>query len=293
MELGRYAVDELALGGGGLVRAARQGRAHLVAEVEVDRCLHAQIGRQRRAVELRCAVERSAKVSVGRLRVDGLEGVLHVRRKRRREESDLRLAQAVVRLDAGRKLRHLGAEGLGAERGNVGARSGRNEARPRAAVVPVDAAAADRHARTRQTRVHLFGGERRTRHAPVLAARAQRVAHLRGMRVEEADPALRDESLQNVVRLEREVHARRVGPDQDAVVREDEIHGVGQLVRRLVLGERRPARLRALAVDLGDPRHALHGVHPALRHEARRAQEQRADARNEVAIGVLCEYLVT
>ena len=270
-----------------LVRTARERGAHLVAPDEVRGRLLAEVRGQGETPLLHGRVHgRTQSRVVERLRLDVAERLGDVRRERRREERDLRLAEAVASGKALHDLLHLRAERVRREGGNGRVAARREVARARLAVVEVDARVLDRHAGALDRPVDFLGARRTARHAPVLAARAQRVAHVRGVRVEETDFPLRDKSLQRLVRLEREVHAGGVGTDEHVVVREKQVGGVRELSILLRLREGRLAGRRALVVEEADPGHALHRVDTALRHEAGRAEENGADAALERAVRV-------
>ena len=146
---------------------------------------------------------------------------------------------------------------------------------------------ADRHLGVRDQLGHVLLGNRRTRHAPVLTALAQRLAHQRGAGVEEADVDLRHQPLQLVVGAEREVHALRVGTDEDMLLGEHEVNRLRDFRLRL-LGRQFATEL---PLNLFNPCDALHRVHPALGHQPWRAEEYGADAADKVAFRVTGEYL--
>ena len=287
VELGADALDELLVADLRLVGAPCERGAHLVAPGEVRGRLLAQVRGQRETPLLHGRVHGRAQRRVIEVRRANLaERLGDVRRKRGREERDLGLAEAVVPGKALDDLLHLRAERVGREGGDCRVSARREVARARLGVVVVDALVLDGHVRHLDCPVDFLGALRTARHAPVLAARAQGVADLRGVRVEEADLPLRDERLQRLVRLEGEVHARGVGADQHVVFREKQVRGVRKLRVLLRLREGRLSGGRAGVVEGADPGHALHRVDAALRHETGRAEENGADAALEGAVRV-------
>ena len=222
VELGADALDELLVANLRLVRTARERGAHLVAPDEVRGRLLAEVRGQGETPLLHGRVHgRTQRRVVERLRLDVAERLGDVRRERRREERNLRLAEAVASGKALHDLLHLRAERVRRKGGDGRVAAHREVARTRLAVVEVNARVLDRHAGALDRPVDLLGTRRTARHAPVFAARAQGVAHVRGVRVEKADFPLRDKSLQRLVRLEREVHARGVGTYEHVVVSEE------------------------------------------------------------------------
>ena len=194
-----------------------------------------------------------------------------------------------MRREAARDLGDLRAVGRRLQGVDTRERARREPTRARVAVVVVDLLVGNRDAGGLDCAHDLLGALRGARHAPVLAARAQGVAHLRRARVEEADAPLRDERLEHFVRLDRKVHAARVGADEHVVVREEQVGGVGPLGHRLALRERGLPGLRAQPVQFVRPGDALHGVDAPAGDEAGRAEEERADAGLQRAVGVLRE----
>ena len=179
---------------------------------------------------------------------------------------------AVALRKAGDKLRHLTAEFVpfhAAYRGGVG---GGEVARPGGAVVVVKGAALYGHSRLGYEIVHVLLRDRRTRHAPVLAALAERRADLGRVGVQEPDGSLRDDLLQLLVGAEREVHPVRIGTYEDLALREDEIDRLRKL-GGLPLGG-----YGAFLGELVYPHEPLHRVHPLRGDKPRGAQEHGADA---------------
>ena len=195
-ELGRDALDELALVRRRVVRARGDRRAHRIAPLVVLHRLLAELGGDRHAPFGVDPTHRGAQRRVVQ-RVDGqgLELLLDVDRRRRREEVDLGMAHAVAPLQHRLGLLQLRAQLVGRQRRQDLRPAHRHVARAGEDVVVVDRLARNGHLGALDQFDHVLLRNRHARHAPVLAARTERVADLRRMRVEETDLPLGDELL--------------------------------------------------------------------------------------------------
>ena len=288
VELRRDAGHEVLLLRVGLVRPARKGVAHLVAPLEVRGRLLAQVRRKGHAPrqrDLPAGVAERRVVKFGWLQL--LERTAHLERHERREHVHLGPPKPVALVEAGHDLLYLAAEGVCGQPLNLAVAARGEEARPGRVVVVVERQVVHGDARLCYELGHVVLRNRLARHAPVLAAFAQRCAHLRGVRVQKAYDALRHHLLQLLVGSERKVHAVWVRADEHKVLGEDEVHRLGYL--RLLLNRRQRLLLRKLL----QPHQALHGVHALLRHKSGRAEKHSADAAQQLAVGVLREYSVS
>ena len=214
VELRRDSLDEILLGGVRFVGAGRDGCAHRVAPVEVLNRLLAQFGREGHAPVEGDLVDSRAKLGVAkRIHVEPLQGGLDLDRRRSREQVDLGMAHPVALLEERDDLFHLGAVLVRWKSRDDVVSACRKIACTDGLVVVVDRLFPYRDTRTLDDLRHVLLRDRRTRHAPVLAARPKRIPDFGGMRVEEAHLALVDELLKFLVGAEREVHVVGIGPD--------------------------------------------------------------------------------
>ena len=287
-ELGGDALDEILVVDLGLVRHARERGVHLGAPREVVRRLLTERRGQGHAPLHHHAANRRTEcriIEFGGL--DCLEGRGDGDIEGGGEESDFGLAETVMPGESRDNLLDLDTEGFRRQRADALKASGREPARTGVAIVEIDRLVLDGDAGGLDRADDLLGALGGTRHTPVVAARTKGVANLGRTGVEEADLPLRDECLQDLVRLEREVHAARIGADQHIIVREQQVGGIRPLRHRLVLREFGLAGGDPLLVQLVRPGDALHGVDALAGHQAGRAEEERADAGLERPVGIL------
>ena len=100
-----------------------------------------------------------------------------------------------------------------------------------------------------------------------------------------------DVTLEELVPTDGQRHVVGVWADEGVVLVEKEVDALGDLGLLLLLGEGREPLLPAAGVERVDEGQALHGMDAADGYEARRAEEDRADACLEGALGVLRENL--
>ena len=289
-EFRRQPLDELAAVDLGRARHARQNRAHGVAPGEILHVFVPQVGRQGHAPFAVDLVRRPPELLVRQaVDVEAADGFGDFDRRGRREDFRLRVAHAVAAREKRDDLPDLRAEFRRGQLGDFGVAADGEEARAGVAVVVVDAPVVDGDVRIENQPLHVLLRNRLPRHTPVFAARAQGVAHFRRVRVEIADAPLGDGLLQLLVRLERQIHAFRVGADVDVLVGHDQIDRILQLRRDLLGREFRQAFGGAFGVQRIDPQQALRRVHAPNGDKPGRPEEEGPDAAQQPSLGILGE----